>query len=372
MVKRLTTEEFIKRSNIIHSNKYNYSKTNYINARTKVCIICPEHGEFYVLPNSHLQGYGCKKCADALKSSSTEEFIKKAKEKHGDAYDYDKVNYVNARTKVIITCKKCGNSFLQKPNSHLNGCGCPYCNGTKHLSTEEFIEKSKAIHGNKYDYSKTKYVSENSKIKIICPKHGEFYQRPYDHMVGCGCDKCGGTKKLTTEEFIKKAKEVHGNKYDYRNVKYKSYKDNVAILCPKHGEFYQLPSEHLRGHGCPLCNESTLEREIKDKLQELSIEYVYQKKFDWLKPQSLDFYLPKYNIAIECQGEQHFKSVDHFGGVEGFVKRLKLDGLKQKKCLENGVRLLYYTNPKYKLFKFLYNSKNTILDINDLLNFIKL
>jgi hypothetical protein len=268
MAKRLTTEEFIERSNIIHSNKYNYSKTNYINARTKVCIICPEHGEFYVLPNSHLQGYGCKKCADALKSSSTEEFIKKAKEKHGDVYDYDKVNYVNARTKVIITCKKCGNSFLQKPNSHLNGCGCPYCNGTKH------------------------------------------------------------------------------------------------------GEFYQLPSEHLRGHGCPLCNESTLEKEIKDKLQDLSIEYVYQKKFDWLKPQSLDFYLPKYNIAIECQGEQHFKSVYHFGGVEGFVKRLKLDELKQKKCLENGVRLLYYTNPKYKLFKFLYNSKNTILDINDLLNYI--
>ena len=280
MAKRLTTEEFIERSNIIHSNKYDYSKTNYINARTKVCIICPEHGEFYVLPNSHLQGYGCKKCADVLKSSSTEEFIKKAKEKHGDAYDYDKVNYVNARTKVIITCKKCGNSFLQKPNSHLNGCGCPYCNGTKHLSTEEFIEKSKVIHG----------------------------------------------------------------------------------------EFYQLPSEYLREHE---YNESVLEKEIKDKLQDLSIEYVYQKKFDWLKPQSLDFYLPKYNIAIECQGEQHFKSVGHFGGVEGFVKRLKLDELKQRKCLENGVKLLYYTKPNYKLFKFLYNSKNTILDINDLLNYIK-
>ena len=191
MPKKKTKEEFIASAREVHGDKYDYSKVEYVCALTKVCIICPEHGDFWQEANSHLRGQGCPKCKYEKQSSSTEEFIQKAHKVHGDKYDYSKVEYDGYKTKVCIICPKHG-EFWQTPNSHLNGNGCPKCKGEKQTcTTDEFIAKAKKIHGDKYDYSKVEYVNNHTKVCIICPEHGEFWQIPSSHLQGKGCPKCG-------------------------------------------------------------------------------------------------------------------------------------------------------------------------------------
>ena len=159
------------------------------------------------------------------------------------------------------------------------------------------------------------------------------------------------SKKLTKEEFIKKAREKHGDKYDYSNVDYKYNKTKVCIICPEHGEFLQKPTYHIQGQGCPKCNLSHMEHDVMNYLDERGIPYDYQKRFDWLGRQSLDFYLPDYNVGVECQGEQHFFPVKYFGGEKTFKKTLERDKRKKKLCEENGVKLLYFGNvPNYDTF----------------------
>ena len=354
-----TKEEFIKKAREIHGDKYDYSKVEYDGAHTKVCIICPEHGKFEQRPSGHLKGYGCPKCANEAKSercrSSKEDFIKKSRKVHGDKYDYSKVDYVNAQTKVCIKCPVHG-EFWQIPYHHTKGCGCTKCMGDKTrerltLSKEEFIKKAREVHGDKYDYSNVDYINAKTKVCIICPEHGEFLQKPNNHTQGQGCPKCGGSCVLITKDFIKKAHKVHGDNYDYSKVEYVKSNIKVRIICSKHGEFLQSPNKHLMGKGCPKCNLSHLERNVMNYLDDVGITYDYQKRFKWLGLQSLDFYLPDYNVGIECQGRQHFFPVERFGGDEGFKKTLQRDKRKKALCEEHGVKLLYFGNvPNYDTF----------------------
>jgi hypothetical protein len=144
------------------------------------------------------------------------------------------------------------------------------------MGVEEFISKSKEIHDDKYDYSKVEYVNAQTKVCIICPIHGEFWQRPLDHIKNkSGCPRCVGRNK-TTEEFIKKAKEVHGNKYDYSKVEYKGAFTKVCIICPEHGEFWQVPNNHLNGKGCPYCNHGLTKQYKFNLLQEFNNEYEFK------------------------------------------------------------------------------------------------
>jgi hypothetical protein len=167
------------------------------------------------------------------------EFIKKAKEMHGDRYDYSKVEYINSKNNITIICKIHGD-FSQEPHTHLNGCGCKKCGDilrgeNRKFTNDEFIKKSKEIHGDKYHYSKVKYTGICNKITIICKIHGDFLQGPREHLKGFGCKKCGDilrgeNRKFTNEEFIEKIKEVHGDKYDYSNVNYTGC-NNKIIIC---------------------------------------------------------------------------------------------------------------------------------------------
>ena len=364
-----TKYNFIKKAREAHGDKYDYTKVDYVNAHTKVCIICSNHGEFWQAPNDHLKGRGCPKCAHEANGercrSSKEDFIKKAKEVHKDKYDYTKVEYVNCETNVFIKCPKHG-EFWQTPHNHTNGQGCPKCahkaNGERcHLSKEEFIIKAREKHGNKYDYSKVEYVNSLTEVCIICPEHGKFEQMPYRHLQGNGCPKCGIEKvreKLSSskEEFIIKAREAHGDKYDYSKVEYMNCATKVCIICPQHGEFLQEANSHTQGVGCPKCNLSHLERNVMNYLDEHEIAYDYQKRFNWLGRQSLDFYLPDYNVGIECQGGQHFFPVDFAGkGVEWackqFDKLISRDKRKKALCEKHGIKLLYFGNvPNYDIF----------------------
>jgi hypothetical protein len=231
-----TDNIFIEQAKKVHNNKYDYSKVEYKNIHTKVCIICPDHGEFYQTPGSHLRGVGCPKCSSTSKLT-TEKFIEKAREVHGDKYDYSKVEYKNVRDKVCIICPEHG-EFYQTPNTHFRGNGCSECSGKAKLTTKKFIEKAREVHNNKYDYSKVEYKSNTTKVCIICPEHGEFYQTPNTHLRGSGCPRCIKNTKLTTEDFIERSRKVHGNKYDYDRAKYKNSATKVCIICPDHGEFF--------------------------------------------------------------------------------------------------------------------------------------
>ncbi|MGD0581186.1 MAG: hypothetical protein ABSC08_19960 [Bryobacteraceae bacterium] len=270
MPKVITTEEFIRKAKLVHGDRYDYSQVVFKSAKLKVTIGCKEHGLFYQIPDSHLKGCGCSKCGvkrshDKAKLT-TEEFIRKARLKHGDRYDYSQSIYTQSDKVVLIRCKIHG-PFYQTPDIHIFGAtpsGCPHCGierrSRKHtLTTEEFIKKANIIHNFKYDYSLVEYKHSHSKILIICKLHGEFEQVPTSHLNGSGCPDCRNTLLIrkfasNTQEFITKANKVHHNfKYDYSLVKYKNAYTKVSIICKLHGKFSQRPTSHLKGADCPEC-----------------------------------------------------------------------------------------------------------------------
>lgn len=307
---------------------------------------------------------------------NTELFIKDAIKIHGNKYDYSKVNYVNNKTPVLLICPEHG-EFMQRPDQHIHGCGCKSC-GYKKLHDinvqdfDDFIQKANLLHNNKYDYSKAEYINNKIHIKIICPEHGEFLQRPDNHLAGNGCPQCGIEKSSkkntdTTEVFIQKAQKVHGTKYDYSKVEYKNSDTKVCIICPLHGEFYITPNNHLNGNNCPRCHSSRQEENVKTILEQKGIKFEYQKSFEWLrdkKPMRYDFYLPDYNIAIECQGGQHFHPIEIFGGKENFNQTILKDSLKLQLSIEHNIKLLYYTEFNEKAPYKIYYDFETLLKEN--------
>ena len=346
-------DSFIEKARKRHGDKYDYSKVEYKDSVTKVKIICPIHGEFEQAPAAHVRGNECPLCANRnrgrLSRRSLEEFISKAREVHGDKYDYSKVEYVNVDTKVKIICPTHG-EFEMRPMSHLLGRGCPRCDG-RNLTQDDVIKRFREVHGDKYDYSKVVFKKVHEKVTIICPIHGEFEQTPSKHYSKKeGCPKCGKlsmAEKLNkdSEWFIQEAKKVHGDKYDYSQVVYRKAQGKVKIICPQHGVFYQRANGHLQGHGCALCNISRLEEKVRALLDEGGIEYIRQcgrETLPWIGRQTLDFYIPTLNVAIECQGAQHFEEVEHFGGKREFEKILERDKRKKMLCEKNGVKLVYF------------------------------
>lgn len=278
---RKTKEQFIEQAKLVHCNdKYDYSKIEYINNSTKLCILCQVHGEFWQNPYSHLCGCGCPKCANEIigfsKRKTREQFIEEALKLYNEKYNYDKVIYINARTKINILCPEHG-EFWQAPETHLRNVGCAKCGIEKRASKlrtpiSTILKQFKDVHGDTYCYSKINdtYLNSKKHITIICKIHGEFTQAPISHLAGNGCSKCGHEKiasKLrgTTIQFIEKAKKLHGNLYDYSKVNYIDNRQKICILCREHGEFWQSPSGHLQGGGCSKCNHgiSYTEDEIK-------------------------------------------------------------------------------------------------------------
>ena len=416
-IRSFDTDTFVKKAREVHGNRYDYSKTEYIDTRTKVCIICPKHGAFWQAPNGHLNGKGCAKCAG--KESDRELFIQKSQEVHGEKYDYSKVDYKGARVKVCVICPIHGKFFVT-PSNHQKGRGCPKCSGHHKRTKEEFvdeatkihngkynyskcnfkktsekvciicpihgefeqlaashlqgkgcpkckyeligdnlrmttpmfIEKAKAIYGDKYDYSKAEYTLCQNKVCIICPEHGEFWKTPNSHLSGQGCPKCAieGAHKdamLKKEEVIKRFREIHGDKYNYSLVDYNGVDRLVDIICPKHGVFKQTPYRHMIGNGCPKCSNSQGENAIIRVLDKYNVKYEYQYKILlnltlWGKKElRVDFYLPQENMMIEYNGIQHYEEVKHFHEKDnGFEKQRARDRKLKKWCEDNNIKLL--------------------------------
>jgi len=232
------------------------------------------------------------------------------------------------------------------------------------LTTEQFIEKAKLIHNNKYDYSLTKFINSKTKVKIICPIHGEFEQFHGKHLSKKGCFKCGFISRCklatsNTETFIKKAVKVHGEKYDYSNVTYIGKENKVEIKCKYHGIFSQTPHNHLAGNGCPHCRESKGENIINHFLTKNNIKFIPQKRFADCRnilPLPFDFYLTEYNICLEFHGIQHFKPRTKFGGEKEFKKTQLRDSIKLNYCKTKNILLIvitYKDNIELELIKLL-------------------
>ena len=277
---KVTTETIIERFKEVHGGRYNYSKVRYINMNTPVCIICPIHGEFWQNPHNHERGATCPECA-----------------------------------KIRIANKN-------------------------RITYEEFIKRAKEKHGNKYNYSKVVYVNNRTKICIICPIHGEFWQKPSEHLRGSGCRKCADeyTSNLIKERyklvFKERADKIHNFKYIYNVEDYKGNEEKMRIFCPIHGEFWQTPHEHLSGCGCPKCGiaKSKCEEDIKYFLQSLNLS-VLSRNREIIKPQELDIYIPDKNIAIEYDG-----LIWH---SEKFSKDKYYHLKKTEECNKLGIRLIH-------------------------------
>lgn len=192
-------------------NKFDYSKVEWKGSREKICIICPKHGKFYTLPYNFLQAkYGCPKCSIKLKYT-TEEYIQECKKNHTIDYDYSQVVYTGCEDKVTIICPTHG-EFRMQAGAFKQGGNCLECYIDKlRLGKEEFINRSKIIHGNKYNYDKVNYINYQTKVIITCPKHGDFECYPGNHLKGCECPKCALEHKIPSkgELFIKKFLEEY-------------------------------------------------------------------------------------------------------------------------------------------------------------------
>lgn len=252
----------------IHRGYYSYSNAKFTTMKDKFLIACPIHGDFFMSPAKHKMGQGCKKCNNARRSldrrSTTEEFIDKVK-KVSPQYDYSKVVYVTAATKVTVTCSTHGDFYIT-PNKLLGGRHCKQCaNETIGLALTkpvgQFIEQVQDKYGPKYTVITESYTNSKSPVSIICSRHGEFAITP-DHLLNrsncIGCYDCAKEhlrkcNSSTAAKFIAKASTVHNNQYTYDNTVYINSTLNVLITCKYHGDFVQSPSNHLAGKGCYIC-----------------------------------------------------------------------------------------------------------------------
>lgn len=258
--RQLSTDDIIKEFIETHGNRYDYRLVDYLNSRTPVKIICKKHGVFEQSPSSHKKGNNCQKCVGGVKVNQ-DEVISQFIEVHGGRYDYSKVKYESTHKKVIIICREHG-EFLQTPSSHKSGKGCRKCAGLEIKNNEIIINEFKEVHKNKYDYRLVEYVNTHTKIKIICKEHGVFFQSPSKHKSGGNCPKCVGGVSLSWEDILEDFKRVHGDRYDYSKVDFKSSHSKITIICKEHGEFKQTPSSHKMGRGCYVCGTGWRQKDI--------------------------------------------------------------------------------------------------------------
>ena len=257
----------------VHNGKYTYPEQVYRGTHSKIIVICPKHGVLHINAKNHLNGAGCALCFNERRTGprkSFEEFVKLARETHGDKYEYIEHTYVGMKSPMTIICPEHG-EFRQDPYAHIHGAGCAKCYGryyNKQEAQERFINRCKEVHGDKYDYSKTVYTGHHNKVTITChqldefgEEHGDFVQEAARHVNGAGCKKCA-KQYMDRDLFVKKANLMHDGFYTYDNAEYKNSATNVTITCPEHGDFTQEAARHVNGFGCKKCSQTYMDRDL--------------------------------------------------------------------------------------------------------------
>jgi len=300
-----------------------------------------------------------------MKKISKEVFLERCKEIWGNIIDYSKIDFKSISSLMLFGCKKHNVWYTQKGTRHLEGrVGCYLCGKIYKHTIDTFKEISTDKHQGKYDYSLVVYKSNKDKVKIVCPIHGQFEQTPEHHMKGFGCWKCSGCYPSTSIDFIKKARDVHGSTYVYSKSIYKNNKTPICVICPKHGPFYQIPQDHLKGHGCFRCSNSQGERKIKDVLDQMKIKYIQEKRFqDCRNPKTdrtlpFDFYIPSRNLCIEYDGPHHFLvcSWRNWSSTSNLRQTKKRDKLKTQYCKTRNIKLIRITYQEYSQIELILKS----------------
>lgn len=383
-MKKQTLLEFINKFQIkFPCKKYDFRESEYVNSHEKMKVICDKGHIFYIRPCDLLNGYGCSICG-GTKKMTTEEFIIEANKVHNNYFFYDHCHFINVNSKVIVTCPIHGD-FKVKANNHLNGANCKKCTtkgithqitlrktknkSTKKLTTDDFKKKLFNVWGNQYVLDNgSVYQGANKSISVLCKKHGMFKITPNHILNGRGCPVCGRNKKKTLTEIINEIREKQPySDFDYKNVVYKSIHVPIELKCNKCGNtFYNSPSNLIYyQNGCPYCKLSNMEKDIEYFLRENNIEIEQQKSFQWLKSirnLKLDFYLPQYNCAIECQGIQHFQKVNFGNGFSDLEENMNRDNIKFNLCEEHGIKIFYYANYHYNFPYKVYEDKRKLLN----------
>lgn len=318
----------------------------------------------------------------AYKKITTEEYKERIKTKYNGLYEMLD-EYQGTYKPIRFKCFKHDFIFIRTPKQMNDGISCPKCSKERNekryklltKTTEDFIREATIVHNGYFIYDKnTVYVNGDTDVIITCPIHGQFKQNPRYHLRGGGCKKCN-FPVTSLETFIAEGNRVHKGKYIYTESEYIDSRTKIKIICPEHGEFWQLPPEHIRGYGCPKCNQSKLELYVKDFLEKNKIKFQEQLHDFNLSKQSLDFYLQDYKIGIECQGIQHFKNHFYFfKNEETFKAAIDRDIRKFNKCKEQGIKILYYVKQEYlpkdyetnPLFGGIYTKDNTFTDLESL------
>jgi len=368
MGNKKTTGQFIEKSIAkFGPDKYNYDAVVYKDSKTPVKLWCNEHKcYFYQTPKVHFKSKDCPKNGKRYKMT-TETFIAKANVVHGvGRYDYSKVHYINNKTKVLIRCNVCGSETWQNPGNHLKGATCRQCAYIKaglkgRITKEEFISRAIAVHGEgKYDYSKVKLTGMHDRVLIKCNVCGTWFKQiACNHLNGATCKQCAVKKRSQAQikslsEFVRDARKIHGDAYSYEKVVCNGFKKPIKIYCKKCKKyFHQAMGDHLAGKGCPSCASSKGEKNISLLLKRNNIIFQQQKKFIGCKNKTyllFDFYLPDYNIAVEYDGEQHYKSIEFFGGDSTLKETQYRDNIKTNYCYENDIILcrIKYNQDIYK------------------------
>lgn len=341
-------DELIKKCQKVHNDKYDYSKVNYIDNKTKIEIICPLHGSFFKTSTNHLNNkQGCPKCSkeeyNEKYKKPLNEFIEQCNKNFDNKYDYSKVKYKTLNDKVTIICPKHGEFKKVAWNHYRNDTigGCPKCLKENWITdTETLIARSKEIHGNKYTYEKTKFINAKTPVTITCPIHGDWATHVSNHIYGkqCGCKQCAiDSKRLPYSEFIDRCNNKHNNFYDYSKTE-QYYtgrnRDKLLIICPKHGEFWQSANDHYEGNGCQKCapSKSQYEDWLEQYLIKNNINYIKNDR-NILNGLEIDFLLEDYKIGIEINGLRF-----HSEGIGEKGRKYHLN--KTQLANDNGYRLI--------------------------------
>lgn len=269
MPNKLTNEEFIERARAVHGDRYDYSNTTFCGTDKKVSYVCPIHGVVRQRASGHMAGHGCNRCKKAnchadKRGGYANSFFKRVSQEHPQL-DFSRFSYLNVSTKGAVICPRHG-EFHKTPDSLLRRGGCPRCGiesrtlsvmkTRRERGAAQFENRARAVHGNKYDYSKSVYTGGHRKMTIICPDHGEYLMAPAKHLFGSKCPRCSGKVVVNTKTFVEQAREVHGDRYDYEKAVWRGARSNLTVTCPDHGDFEQSPMNHQSGHGCPVCGEA--------------------------------------------------------------------------------------------------------------------
>lgn len=355
MTKRRTSNEIASSILDRHNGMIDLSEFKYVDKSTACTFICNKCGNKWdSLPFVVVRGKGCPRC-DAMKVAEI------GKKKFGDRFSYENTlsTYNGMKEKCLFHCNKHNVDFYTEPFIHLsskNG-GCRECanedDSTRHKhDLGWFISRCKSKFGDKFEFDESVYESANSDIVITCKSHGNFITTPKRFLSSeFGCNKCSrDNSRISSIVWVNRFKKIHGDRYDYSESEFGKVDDKIAIRCREHGVFYQTPHNHAKGEGCPTCmkNSSALEESVAIGLDKDGIRYERQKRFQWLGRMSLDFYVPSCNVAIECQGIQHYEPIEFFGGDDKLEYVKSNDALKYKLACENGVDLIYLCNTRNK------------------------